>query len=196
MRRLPLLPTLLVLVAVPVMIGLGVWQLQRADWKEALLVRLATNMQAPVVDKPAVFAGREDELSFRRVSTTCREVRPWQPSAARAVTGAAGYRQAIWCSEGQGDPVIVSLGVALDPSTRVAVPAGTAFIGPLVPRGSQPSFLLVAETPVPPLAKEAPPTPESIPNNHMAYALQWFFFAATLLAIYVIYLRRRSGAPA
>jgi surfeit locus 1 family protein len=110
----------------------------------------------------------------------------------------AGYRQTVWCREGEGDPVIVSLGVASDPTARAAVAAGAVFTGKLVPRSGHPpedpAFLLVAETPVPPLAAEAPPTPDSIPNNHMAYAIQWFFFAATLTVIYIVYLRRGRRA--
>lgn len=200
MRRLPILPTLIVIIAVPIMLGFGIWQLNRAEWKEALLDRLAANATAPLIAKPASFEGRVDELSFRRVRTVCQEIRPWLPSAARAATGGTGYRQAIWCSEGRGDPVLVSLGVATDPSMPVTVPAGSTFVGPLVPRDARapgdPSFLLVAEMPVPPLAKEAPPTVDSVPNNHLAYAVQWFLFAATLLVIYVIYLRRRGGASA
>ena len=39
MRRVPVLPTLLVLGAVAIMIGLGVWQLHRLRWKEELLAR-------------------------------------------------------------------------------------------------------------------------------------------------------------
>ena len=38
-RGLPLLPTLLVLAAVALMVWLGVWQLHRLQWKEALLAR-------------------------------------------------------------------------------------------------------------------------------------------------------------
>src|SRR5205823_12604763 len=38
-RRLPITATLIVALAVAVMIGLGVWQLQRAKWKETLLAR-------------------------------------------------------------------------------------------------------------------------------------------------------------
>jgi len=29
------------------------------------------------------------------------------------------------------------------------------------------------------------------PNNHLSYAIQWFFFAATALVIYVLALRKR-----
>ena len=38
-RRLPILPTILVAAAVVVMIGLGVWQLSRAEWKERLIAQ-------------------------------------------------------------------------------------------------------------------------------------------------------------
>ena len=40
-RRLPIFPTIVVAAAVAIMIGLGMWQLQRAEWKEALLARYA-----------------------------------------------------------------------------------------------------------------------------------------------------------
>ena len=41
----------------------------------------------------------------------------------------------------------------------------------------------------------APPDPSDLPNNHLAYAGQWFFFALTALVIYVLALRKkwRSG---
>jgi surfeit locus 1 family protein len=45
--------------------------------------------------------------------------------------------------------------------------------------------------PVAELAPLAPPDPADIPNNHLAYAGQWFFFALTALVIYVLALRRR-----
>lgn len=36
----------------------------------------------------------------------------------------------------------------------------------------------------------SPVRPETIPNNHRSYAIQWFLFAATLLAIYGVYVYR------
>jgi surfeit locus 1 family protein len=35
------------------------------------------------------------------------------------------------------------------------------------------------------------PSPEDIPNNHLLYAIQWFFFAAAAGIIYALALRRR-----
>ena len=36
MRRLPVIPTIFVLAAVAVMVALGMWQIQRANWKHEL----------------------------------------------------------------------------------------------------------------------------------------------------------------
>ena len=195
MSRLPLLPTAIVALAVPALVMLGVWQLQRAEWKEGLLERLAANAQAPAIARPADLMTRRDELSFRRVRTICREIRPWPPSAARSVDGRAGYRQQIWCREGQGEPLLVSIGVAANPALKVMPVAGSVFTGRLVPRSGRspddPPFVLIAEAPVAPLAAEAPPTLAGIPNNHRAYAVQWFLFAGILMVIYGLWLRQR-----
>ena len=50
---------------------------------------------------------------------------------------------------------------------------------------------LVANRPLQGLARSAPPSPDSIPNNHLSYAVQWFFFAATALVIYALAVRKR-----
>ena len=40
-RRIPIFSTLIVIAAVATMIALGVWQLHRLEWKEALIMRYA-----------------------------------------------------------------------------------------------------------------------------------------------------------
>ncbi|MDO9489844.1 MAG: SURF1 family protein [Sphingomonadaceae bacterium] len=194
MRRLPLVPTLIVLLAVPTMIALGFWQLSRAEWKEALLARLAANASAPTIDAPAALAPRKDELSFRRVRVVCAGVVDLDPTAARSVAGVTGYRQLVRCERAEGEPLLVSLGVATDPAASVSVAPGATFTGRLVPRGSAPVFLLVSDTPVGALAAEAPPGPDTISNSHRGYAVQWFLFALVLSVIYGVYVRRRAGA--
>jgi surfeit locus 1 family protein len=51
--------------------------------------------------------------------------------------------------------------------------------------------MLVADVPAPGLAASTPPDPAAIPNNHLAYAVQWFVFAGVALLIYGLALRRR-----
>jgi surfeit locus 1 family protein len=50
---------------------------------------------------------------------------------------------------------------------------------------------LVAATPGPGLTASAPPSPDTIPNNHFSYAIQWFLFAGIAVVIYVLALRGR-----
>ena len=51
---------------------------------------------------------------------------------------------------------------------------------------------LHADAPGPGLSASAPPSLDSIPNNHKSYAVQWFIFAAISLIIYALALRRRG----
>ena len=55
---------------------------------------------------------------------------------------------------------------------------------------------LVADRPAPGLAPSKQPSPADTPNNHMLYALQWFFFALAAAIIYVLALRKRQRSAA
>jgi surfeit locus 1 family protein len=50
---------------------------------------------------------------------------------------------------------------------------------------------LVAAGSPPGLEPAAPPSTDSIPNNHRSYAVQWFIFAAIALIIYGLAMRKR-----
>ena len=50
---------------------------------------------------------------------------------------------------------------------------------------------LVATKPVAGLKLLAKPSPDQIPNNHLLYAIQWFFFAAAAALIYMLAVRKR-----
>src|SRR5690606_36317169 len=58
-KRLPLLPTLLVAFAAAAMVALGVWQLHRKTWKEHLLARYAANETLPPIAFPPTSFGDE-----------------------------------------------------------------------------------------------------------------------------------------
>ena len=70
-RRVAL--TLAFLVALVVLIGLGVWQLQRLQWKRALLDRIASAQNAPAVAlEDALEARRRGlDVEYARVVTDC-----------------------------------------------------------------------------------------------------------------------------
>ena len=52
---------------------------------------------------------------------------------------------------------------------------------------------MVAIEPVAGLQPLAAPDPADLPNNHLAYAGQWFLFALTALVIYGLVLRQKLG---
>ena len=72
-KRFPIGLTIATLIALAILIGLGVWQLERRVWKEDLLARIAALQAAPA--RPladALVAGKTpDQLSFIRVKAVC-----------------------------------------------------------------------------------------------------------------------------
>ena len=65
--------------------------------------------------------------------------------------------------------------------------SGGDVTGVLAPGGK-----IVADPALADLGPLAKPDPADLPNNHLAYAGQWFFFALTALIMYIIALRRRA----
>jgi surfeit locus 1 family protein len=188
MKRLPLLPTLLVAIAAGAMIWLGIWQLQRLRWKEGLLAEYAAAAGKPPVAFPRV--PTDQAMLFRRSEAFCLQVVGWRASAGRSRAGEAGWRHVADCRTGAEGP-----GLALDMgwSNQSASPAwkGGDVSGTIGPdRGGQ--ILLVSDKAAPGLQPSAPPSLADIPNNHLAYAVQWFLFAAIAVAIYGIALWRRT----
>ena len=189
-RRFPVVATIVVIAAVAVMIGLGVWQLQRARWKEGLLAQYARAETLPPITWPTAPL-RSDQLPlFRHATGVCL-----RPIAQRAVagenrSGEPGYVHIIDCSTGaEGPGMSVEVGWSKDPNARFSWPGGAAS-GMIAPDRRAQMRLVAASSP-PGLEPSAPPSIRSIPNNHRSYALQWFSFAAIALIIYGLALRKR-----
>lgn len=189
--RIPLIPTIIVALAVLAMVGLGMWQLRRATWKDSLVVRYAAARSLPPTAFPSVpTAG--DELLFRRAGGFCLEVTGWRASAGRNLKGEAGWRHIAACRTGGGEGP--GLQVDMGWSDRSDSPdwRGGPVSGVIGPdRGHR--ILLVSTVAAPGLQPSEPPSTNDVPNNHRSYAVQWFAFAAVAAAIYVLALRRRSG---
>ena len=197
MRRLPLLPTLIVAAAAAVMIGLGIWQLQRAQWKDGLLVDYAVAATMPALDLDPLRVGTAPlpPLAFRRVLITCRaeDVEPeWRGGRNRA--GQGGYVALVPCrpaADGLAGRVIVNAGWAALPHRDRRLSLVGIVAGHLGADVEGEPLILTAATPSAPLAASAPARIEDVPNNHRAYAVQWFFFAGVAALIYLLALRRR-----
>ncbi len=195
-RRIPLVATALVTLAIAAMISLGIWQLRRAEWKEALIARAARNLIEPAVDLPERL---RPGLDYRRFRAECeRLVFDRGPTAGRGRTGTPGWLQKATCVRASGhDPVIIGLGITERPDRLIPPEVDHVFWGRVLHRGTriENDYVLYAERPVAGLIPVAQPTPEMMntttPEGHRGYAAQWFLFAGAALVIYVLALAKR-----
>ena len=189
-RRWPLIPTILVVAAVATMIGLGVWQLQRRDEKIALLDRLAAAQNQPPIGWPtAPFAGPLP--LFRAATGHCLAVTGFRTAAGRNRTGESGFLVIADCRVGaEGPGMAVELGWSKNPGVGRDYKGGV--VSGVIAPDSVSRMRLVSTKPGPGLVASALPSPDSIPNNHLNYAIQWFLFAAFAGVIYVLALKRRE----
>ncbi|MEM1345275.1 MAG: SURF1 family protein [Pseudomonadota bacterium] len=211
---------LFALTGLGVLVGLGVWQLQRLEWKEALIARLEARLSAAPIALPAQLDAERD--AFLRVTaegTLASEradvlttKRPFGP----------GYRTLSAVALADGRRIVVDFGFIVDERRGEGLPApGTpvSLTGALFwPEGGD-SF-----TPEPDLAdnlffsREVPPlaaalnTKEilivadthslgprplaerlgvNLPNNHRGYAYTWFSLAAVWAVMCVLFARTR-----
>lgn len=193
LKRLPLVPTLLVLIAVGIMIRLGFWQLDRMHQKDAQIATFAAASQLGDVIADPAFVALDEALFYRRVSFICPKVAGWRTTAGRNAQDREGIVQVARCEWPAiaGQParaVEVEAGWANNP----AAPGwtGGAVTGVYVSGGTL-GYKVVADPPLAGLAAIARPDPNDLPNNHWSYAIQWFLFALTALVIYGIALRKR-----
>lgn len=187
MRKLPLVPTAIVLAAVAAMVALGIWQLQRSQWKAGLIERYSSARQMSAeVAWPSSPADYESAL-YRHARIDCAEVSGTDAVAGRSADGRSGWAHIAHCRLAGGGTADVAIGWSDEPhppAWRGGEVGG--FVGP-----AGDGVRLVAAPAQAGLAQLAPPDPNDLPNNHLAYAFQWFFFALTALVIYWLALRRK-----
>lgn len=188
----PLVPTILVSLAVATMLGLGIWQLQRKMEKEALLARYEAATGLEAVTWPAVPYEKALPL-FRKSALMCINVRSVKSVSGVNSAGKAGFAHIASCQTGgaEGPGAKVAIGWSERPQSPTW--KGGAISGIIAPDNVQ-LIKLVATDKVEGLQLLAKPSPEQIPNNHLLYAIQWFIFAAAAAIIYVLALRKRQSA--
>ena len=205
-RRVPIVPTLVVTLAIAAMIALGLWQLRRAVWKEALLASYQSGSRAPALEGlPAGVA--IDALAFRRTGVSCRIATTPILIGGVDRSGRTGFRNIVGCALRDGRVIMADLGWRAIDATTAAPPVGRQIEakGLLIPddvlarrvMGTTPGatpLLIVLDKGVAGLSPSVPPSIETIPNNHRSYAVQWFLFAGVALAIYLLALRKRGRA--
>lgn len=202
-RRWPVGASILVALAVATMIALGFWQLQRADEKGRLLSLYTANLGKPPTGFP-VLGPVPDAALFRQSTAPCLEVVKWRVVGGTSTSGKSGFRQLAECRSGaEGPGFVADMGVTEDAQFSphwsggivtgrlVNEPLDGGLLARLAGRVAVPRPMLVSVAAAPGLMPSAPPNPDTIPNNHLAYAVQWFLFALAALVIFVLAVRKR-----
>ncbi|MFA7440571.1 MAG: SURF1 family protein [Sphingomonadaceae bacterium] len=184
----------MVLIIVPMLVGFGIWQLQRMEWKQTLLADLAVASSQPITDMGTSAPRAGMQFRHVRLTVSCPPQTP-DASIGHGPQGQSGWSHLLTCTSGN-QPIRINIGWS--PQLLDNRHAGGRFVvtGILVEsEHSAAPYVLVADTAEPPLLPSAPPSTDNIPNNHLSYALQWFCFAAILLLVWVAYVVRWRQGP-
>lgn len=191
-RRLPIFPTIVVAAAVALLVGLGVWQLQRAKWKEGLIAHYAAAQKLPPITFPTVPL-RSDQLPlFRYATGLCLRPVGQRATVGENQQGEPGYVLIVDCATGaEGPGMSVEVGWSKNPNAKVNWRGGLVS-GIIVPdRFSR--MRLVAATAPPGLEVSKTPDVSTVsaitPAGHRGYAATWFALAVVALAVYAVAVR-------
>ena len=193
-RDIPIIPTVVVVIAAAIMVALGIWQLGRIEEKAEMIARYEA---ALVSGEPQVFPAEDgglgsDDHLYHPTQFQCSEVLSREAIAGRNAKDQTGFVHVARCATPRG-PADVKLGWSRSPDSPAYV--GGAVSG-LIVRGGVDGARVQMTDPIEGLEPIAAPDPKDLPNNHLAYAGQWFFFAATALLIYFFALKARGRARA
>ncbi|WP_299820730.1 SURF1 family protein [uncultured Jannaschia sp.] len=215
-----ILPLVFGLGGAALLVALGLWQLQRLDWKEGMIAEMASRIGAAPIALPR--SPDPQTGNFVPVTLTGRVVGPPLRVLGAWREGGSGFRIVAPVETEEARRVMVDFGVVpldnVDSDAQVTLPEGLLEItgnlnwpddlnaGTPDPDGNiwfarnvdlmadavaTERVMVVAREVVPP----AGPTPvpvgiEGIPNSHLGYAIQWFGLALVWLGMTVFLLWR------
>ncbi len=187
-KQLPIIPTILVAACVAVMIALGIWQMGRAEEKAALIAQYSQVDGLEAIDWP-IAPDADSPPLYRASAFDCLEVTDWRQTSGRSGDDAPGLVHVATCRlDDAGNNAQFVAGWSKAPLTPDWV--GGKVSGIIAPDGGAIIRLVTAKG-VGALSDVAAPSPEDLPNNHLAYAVQWFLFAAIATIIYLLAVRGR-----
>ena len=220
MNRRLIFPLVLGISGCLVLLGLGVWQMQRLQWKQGVLAQIGERIAEAPADLPATATEATDEYRTVKVSGNLLE-QPVHVLTSQKPEG-PGFRVIQPLMLETGRRILVDLGFV--PETRKN---DRAFVGDVTVTGSllwpdeTDSFtpapnlqkniwfardlpaiaevlgtdpiLIVASETFPALAPRLTPVTINIPNDHFGYAVTWFSLAAVwgMMTGYALWRIRR-----
>lgn len=218
-----ILAATLLLAGLAIFVGLGVWQLDRLTWKEAILAEIDARIAEPPVALPAepdpetdeyravVLAGRVEPgeilvlVSSRDFGAGFRVIAPFTTEDDRRIlvdrgflaTDARDAPRSLGAAEIEGNLHWPDERTGSTPEDDVA---GNWWYARDVAKmadhlGTEP-VLVIGRSQTDPDIRPMPVDSSSIRNKHLEYAMTWFLFAATwvLMTGYALWrIRRRNG---
>lgn len=191
-RRIPLIPTIVVALAVAIMIGLGLWQLQRGKLHQAQLATYAIASRLPPISFPTAPVSNVQPLMYRFATGNCLGVTGRRTSVGENRAGEPGFVVILDCATGaEGPGMSVEVGWSKDPNA--ATPWKGGLVSGVIVADEKARFRLAAAGAVPGLEPAAPPQPtvKVSPARNRGYAATWFSFAIIAIVIYVLAVRKR-----
>jgi surfeit locus 1 family protein len=200
-----ILPLVFGLLGTAVLIGLGVWQMQRLDWKEAILADIEARIVAAPVALPASPDAEDDRylpvrvtgalqdpalrvlVSQKQIGAGYRIIRPLQMDDRRIMVD-LGFLPIQSPTPGATDaPVTVTGNLhwpdEVDSYTPAPDMGADIWFARELPRmaahlGTEPVLVVARQTSLP--QSDLTPLPlntSGIPNDHLGYAVTWFGLA-------------------
>ncbi len=123
--------TALTLCMLALLVGLGLWQIQRLAWKEGLIAEIETRTKAPPVDlQSALATARAGDVSYTRIKAEGRFLNDKERYLFAVADGTVGWDVITPLMTADGEALLVNRGFVpdalRDPSTRQAgEPDGT-----------------------------------------------------------------------
>lgn len=235
--KFKIIPTLVYLCLLPVLLALGLWQLDRSEQKQALLNLQEQAVATEILHLPAVIENDAETLRYRQVDVTGRYDVAHQFLIDNQISGGkAGYFVLTpLILTGDVRAVLVNRGWIPLNTDRSILPdlqinqaqttitgrindfpsVGIKLAGAEIPTASWPSVVQVVDGDVLAkklgyslfqfqleLAKELPDgfkrewhtTTIMPPEQHTAYAIQWFALALTLTILFIWYGFKNNNA--
>ncbi|QBF32936.1 SURF1 family protein [Thalassococcus sp. S3] len=200
-----------------ILIGLGVWQVQRLAWKEGVLAEIDSRIAADPVGLPATFEPDADRylpvavtgemlgqelhvlVSVKRVGAGYRVIAPFETETGRRVmvdrgfvpTDAKNTARMLGAMDVTGN---LHWPREIDSYTPEPDVAGNTWFARDVPAmadalGTEP-VLIVAKSQTDPSVTPLPVDTSGIPNDHLEYAITWFSLALIWVAMTAYFLWR------
>ncbi len=192
MRNIPIIATIIALLAIGTMIRLGFWQLDRLAEKQTLLEKYGNASSLAEIAYPTPYAG-DDLPYYRRSSINCFKVISWLSVSGKNDLDESGIAHIAQCKTAGAEGSIAEIAVGWSKSPDNPKWQGGLVSG-ILSQGRMQPIKLTVQQPIEGLGMLKAPDPAHIPNNHFLYAIQWFLFAFFAAIIYIFAARKKMTA--